>query len=80
VRSSGPTPLSLRAPGWYPDPRDDAIGAERWWDGSAWGEATRSPEDLDRAPQPAAATPVSPPKRGRTGRLRLPFGLGRSAQ
>jgi hypothetical protein len=76
VRSIAPTPLFLRAPGWYPDPLDAAIGAERWWTGTEWGSASRSPEDLDRAPA-TAPTPVQPvvaPKPGLLVRLKQPIG------
>lgn len=27
--------------GWYPDPHSD--GAQRWWDGTAWGPSTAAP-------------------------------------
>lgn len=41
--------------GWYPDPQDPA--RERYWDGSAWSEAT----------QPAANTAPPPPPTGAYG-------------
>ncbi|WP_221850914.1 DUF2510 domain-containing protein [Curtobacterium herbarum] len=31
--------MTLPAAGWFPDPQDTA--RLRWWDGHAWGEATR---------------------------------------
>lgn len=43
--------MTLPAAGWFPDPRDAT--RLRWWDGRAWGEATRA--------LPARATePVRP--------------------
>ena len=33
-------------PGWYPDPRDGSV--ERWWDGTAWTDATRPVSVLTR--------------------------------
>lgn len=33
-------PVSTPRPGWYPDPADRAD--ERWWDGTAWADATRT--------------------------------------
>jgi hypothetical protein len=39
---------SQPAPGWYPDP--DRAGAQRWWDGNAWGPLA-----------PTAATIPAPP-------------------
>ena len=52
--------MTLPAAGWFPDPQDTA--RLRWWDGHAWGEATRV---LPReAPAPVvpvlAAMPAGP--------------------
>lgn len=43
-------------PGWYPEPGHTGNGPamERWWDGSAWSEYTRT------APAPPAAPPAYP--------------------
>ncbi|MGV9883744.1 DUF2510 domain-containing protein [Streptomyces sp. NPDC003379] len=35
-------------PGWYPDPNQPSV--ERWWDGTAWTEHRRAPENLQTAP------------------------------
>ncbi|WP_425583603.1 DUF2510 domain-containing protein, partial [Streptomyces macrosporus] len=43
-------------PGWYPDPGHTGPGPapDRWWDGSAWTEHTRT---SPTAPGPAAVLP-----------------------
>ncbi|MEU7577629.1 DUF2510 domain-containing protein [Streptomyces sp. NPDC041068] len=51
-------------PGWYPDPHQPSV--ERWWDGSAWTEHRRAPENAQVAPEqqgfgpPQATTSVMP--------------------
>ncbi|MEU8486295.1 DUF2510 domain-containing protein [Streptomyces sp. NPDC048641] len=45
-------------PGWYPDPT--APPTERWWDGAAWTEHRRQPQNTPAAPQ-AFGPPVEPP-------------------
>lgn len=39
ARRSDPvaSPMSLRAPGWYPDPAETSAGGRRWWTGTEWG-------------------------------------------
>jgi hypothetical protein len=65
VRPSAPSPMTIRAPGWYPDPQDPSIGAERWWSGTEWSERGRHTDDLDRAPVAPPETPLAKaPKRG----------------
>jgi hypothetical protein len=65
-------------PGWYPDPgqTDDSPATERWWDGKAWTDQTRTVESAATwgppAHPPAAgpypALPPGSPRRGlRTG-------------
>ncbi|MBF4607765.1 DUF2510 domain-containing protein [Curtobacterium sp. VKM Ac-1393] len=50
--------MTLPAAGWFPDPQDTS--RLRWWDGHAWGAATRllasSPEPL----LPVAIAPAGP--------------------
>ena len=41
--------MTTPAAGWYPDPAGS--GGQRWWDGSSWSE------QVQPAPQPAAAAP-----------------------
>ncbi|MEU6659322.1 DUF2510 domain-containing protein [Streptomyces sp. NPDC046821] len=58
-------------PGWYPDPT--APPAERWWDGAAWTEHRRQPQDAPAAQGvpgfgPPPASPVGPVATG--GRTR----------
>ncbi|MFE6285270.1 DUF2510 domain-containing protein [Streptomyces sp. NPDC057877] len=48
-------------PGWYPDPH--APHLERWWDGTAWTDHRRTPEQ----PVPAPAPPPSPGATSGTG-------------
>lgn len=80
MRSTTSTPMTLRAPGWYPDPENGAIGAERWWSGTEWSDSARSPEDLDRAPVPAEPPmPAVDAKRLAAARRDIvwaPLGLG----
>ncbi|MCP1503060.1 hypothetical protein J2Y89_001804 [Curtobacterium herbarum] len=52
--------MTLPAAGWFPDPQDTA--RLRWWDGHAWGEATRVlPREAPAPPAPVlAAMPAGP--------------------
>jgi len=51
--------VTLPAAGWFPDPRD--AGRLRWWDGRAWGEATRVLPQLQVEPVvPILVTPTGP--------------------
>ncbi|QEV17143.1 DUF2510 domain-containing protein [Streptomyces alboniger] len=61
------TPL----PGWYPDPHQPSV--ERWWDGAAWTEHRRTPENaraaavgqgFGPAPDPAATAVIAPASAG----------------
>jgi disulfide bond formation protein DsbB len=40
-------------PGWYPDQHNPAL--QRWWQGSAWTDATRPAGQFDVQPRPAAS-------------------------
>ncbi|MDJ0343750.1 DUF2510 domain-containing protein [Streptomyces sp. H10-C2] len=52
-------------PGWYPEPGHTGNGPalERWWDGSAWSEYTRTAQ----APAAQPAAPGTPPYAGYPG-------------
>ena len=51
--------MTLPAAGWFPDPRETA--RLRWWDGHAWGEATRPlPSRPVEAVRPIVVTPTGP--------------------
>lgn len=63
-------------PGWYPDPT--APPSERWWDGAAWTEHRRQPQNTPAAPQ-AFGPPVEPPLPA-TGPHRPPAAPGRRAK
>lgn len=49
-------------PGWYPEPGHTGNGPamERWWDGSAWTEYTRTAPVPDAAPQAYPGYPSGP--------------------
>nr|MDQ2729178.1 DUF2510 domain-containing protein [Actinomycetota bacterium] len=47
-----PAEESTEAPGWYPDPYEQAV--ERRWTGAAWG-----PETRPRAPRSALSAPAA---------------------
>ncbi|WP_030783018.1 DUF2510 domain-containing protein [Streptomyces sp. NRRL S-920] len=58
-------------PGWYPDPHQPSV--ERWWDGAAWTEHRRTPENpqaaavgqgFGPAPDPAATAVIAPASAG----------------
>lgn len=46
--------MTLPAAGWFPDPQD--ASRLRWWDGHAWGDATRV---LPTQPEPVAPVVVA---------------------
>ncbi|WP_144765987.1 DUF2510 domain-containing protein [Curtobacterium sp. 9128] len=51
--------MTLPAAGWFPDPRD--AGRLRWWDGHAWGAATRPLPDGRPGPVlPVVVAPTGP--------------------
>ncbi|TCK64647.1 DUF2510 domain-containing protein [Curtobacterium sp. PhB136] len=51
--------MTLPAAGWFPDPRD--AGRLRWWDGRAWGDATRVLPTRPTEPvMPIVVTPTGP--------------------
>ena len=51
--------MTLPAAGWFPDPREAA--RLRWWDGRAWGDATRPlPSRPVEAVRPIVVTPTGP--------------------
>jgi len=51
--------VTLPAAGWFPDPREAA--RLRWWDGRAWGDATRPlPSRPVEAVRPIVVTPTGP--------------------
>lgn len=56
--SIGPT---ATPPGWYPDPTGTPM--QRWWDGTAWAEATRpsQPAPVVYAPPPQYGPPPRSP-------------------
>ncbi len=47
--------MTLPAAGWFPDPQD--ASRLRWWDGHAWGDATRM---LPARPEPVAPVVIAP--------------------
>lgn len=58
--------MTLPAAGWFPDPRD--AGRLRWWDGHAWGEATRAVPTRHIEPVlPIVVAPTGPAFSVRTG-------------
>jgi len=50
--------VTLPAAGWFPDPRD--ASRLRWWDGHAWGAATRMTPARPGPAVPTVAAPVGP--------------------
>lgn len=69
--SAGPA-----APGWYPDPIDP--GANRWWDGSAWGQlAPKAPSAPAAQGQPTGLATAG--TTGGTIRSGWALGLGIAA-
>ncbi|MDM7892982.1 DUF2510 domain-containing protein [Curtobacterium caseinilyticum] len=50
--------MTLPAAGWFPDPQD--AHRLRWWDGHAWGGATRVLPDRPEPVVPVAIAPVGP--------------------
>ncbi|MEI5099613.1 DUF2510 domain-containing protein [Streptomyces sp. PmtG] len=67
-------------PGWYPDPSQPAV--ERWWDGSAWTQARRTPEatvHLAQARPGLGVTAVQPLPARTGGRRAKAIALGAAA-
>lgn len=50
--------MTLPAAGWFPDPQD--ASRLRWWDGHAWGVATRVVASASEPVLPVAIAPVGP--------------------
>lgn len=50
--------MTLPAAGWFPDPQD--ASRLRWWDGGAWGAATRMLPSRAEPIAPVVVTPVGP--------------------
>ena len=50
--------MTLPAAGWFPDPQD--ASRLRWWDGHAWGAATRVLPSRAESIVPVVVTPVGP--------------------
>ena len=50
--------MTLPAAGWFPDPQE--AHRLRWWDGHAWGEATRVLPDRTEPVVPVVVAPVGP--------------------
>ena len=50
--------MTLPAAGWFPDPQDPT--RLRWWDGRAWGAATRVLPDRSEPVVPVVVAPVGP--------------------
>jgi len=50
--------VTLPAAGWFPDPQDPT--RLRWWDGGAWGAATRVLPTRPEPVVPVVVTPVGP--------------------
>ncbi|MFJ2980627.1 DUF2510 domain-containing protein [Curtobacterium sp. NPDC087082] len=51
-------PVTLPAAGWFPDPQD--ASRLRWWDGRAWGAATRVLPSRTEPIVPVVVAPVGP--------------------
>jgi len=50
--------VTLPAAGWFPDPQD--ASRLRWWDGHAWGAATRATPSRTEPVVPVVVAPVGP--------------------
>jgi hypothetical protein len=50
--------VTLPAAGWFPDPQD--ASRLRWWDGHAWGAATRALPSRTEPIVPVVVAPVGP--------------------
>lgn len=50
--------MTLPAAGWFPDPQEPS--RLRWWDGHAWGAATRVRPDRAEPVVPVVVAPVGP--------------------
>lgn len=50
--------MTLPAAGWFPDPQD--ASRLRWWDGHAWGAATRVLPSAQEPVMPIVIAPVGP--------------------
>lgn len=50
--------MTLPAAGWFPDPQDTSL--LRWWDGRAWGSATRLLPSRAEPVVPIVVAPVGP--------------------
>ncbi|WP_420368790.1 DUF2510 domain-containing protein [Curtobacterium sp. L1-20] len=50
--------MTLPAAGWFPDPQD--ASRLRWWDGRAWGAATRMLPSRTEPVVPVVVAPVGP--------------------
>jgi len=60
--------VTLPAAGWFPDPRDTS--RLRWWDGHAWGAATRMTAARPGPAVPAVVAPAGPSFSVQDGPLR----------
>ncbi|ROP61521.1 DUF2510 domain-containing protein [Curtobacterium sp. PhB115] len=60
--------MTLPAAGWFPDPQD--ARRLRWWDGHAWGAATRVLPSSPESVAPIVVAPVVPAFSVHTGSIR----------